>query len=203
MEFSLNTGFSTASSANGREVPETSIMWIPTPKTGIERMSQRRTGFEVYFKQRRNEPSISEDVLAKSKFANMCYDYNVIGIDDICSIRPQFEIIGDLLSMCKNEAACIIRKNSSEQLTLSEVFINEKKVTLSKPLPLTLQFENEHKIVSNDDFGLFAISDSPEQALQEIQEEFSDLWEEYVTCPEEDLTEGAKRLKAKLQSVIE
>lgn len=203
MLFSLNTGFSTASSANGQEVPETSIMWRPQSKTEIERMSGCRTRFEGYYKKSGNEISLSEGVWTESESANLLYDYeNIIG-SCVSSFKPQLEIIGDILNMCKNEAACIIRKNSSEQLTLSEVFINGKRVTLDKPLLLNLLFENEHKIVSYDDLGLLAISDSIKQALDEIQEEFSDLWKEYVSCPEDELTEGAKRLRAKLQSVIE
>ncbi|CAG0975720.1 MAG: hypothetical protein OIN86_07955 [Candidatus Methanoperedens sp.] len=94
-------------------------------------------------------------------------------------------------------------KNQPEQFPLSEFFINRKRVTLSKPLLLDIQLEDKRYIVSYNDLGLLAISSSRKQALQEIQEEFSELWEEYVICPENELTEGAKRLKAKLKGLVE
>ncbi len=93
-------------------------------------------------------------------------------------------------------------KNQSEQFLLSEFFINKKRVTLSKPLLLDIQLEDNQYFVSYNDLGLLAINSSRKQALQDIQEEFSELWDEYVICPENELTEGAKRLKAKLKGLV-
>jgi len=94
-------------------------------------------------------------------------------------------------------------ENPLRRLSISEVFINERKVKLSEPLSMKIQFEDQHYILSHDDLGLLAISRMLDNAVNEIQEEFSELWNEYVTCPEEELTEDAKALRAKLIGLVE
>lgn len=94
-------------------------------------------------------------------------------------------------------------ENPLRRLPISEVLINETKAKLSEPFSLNIQFENQHYIVSHADLGLLAVSGSLDKAVTEIQEEFSELWEEYVTCSEEELTEDAKALRAKLKGLIE
>ncbi len=94
-------------------------------------------------------------------------------------------------------------ENTLKQLSISEVFIDEMKAKLLEPLSLNIQFENQNYIVSNDDLGLLATSGSLDTAIHELQEEFSILWKDYVTCPEEELTEDAKEFRAKLKGLIE
>jgi hypothetical protein len=94
-------------------------------------------------------------------------------------------------------------ENPLSRLSISEVFINERKVKLSEPLSVNIQFEDQHYILSQDDLGLLAISGILDNAVNEIKEEFSELWIEYVTCPEEELTEDAKALRAKLIGLVE
>lgn len=94
-------------------------------------------------------------------------------------------------------------KNPLRRLSISEVFINDRKVKLSEPLSIKIQFEDQHYILSHDDLGLLAISGMLDNAVNEIQEEFSELWNEYVTCPEEELTEDAKALRAKLMGLVD
>ncbi len=94
------------------------------------------------------------------------------------------------------------QQNPLRRLSILEVLVNEKKVKLSEPLSLNIQFENQHYIASHDDLGLLAISGSLDKAISELQEEFSELWKEYVTCPEGELTEDAKALRAKLKGLI-
>lgn len=94
-------------------------------------------------------------------------------------------------------------ENPLSRLSISEVFINERKVKLSEPLSVKIQFEDQQYILSDDDLGLLAISGKLDNAVNEIQEEFSELWNEYVTCPEEELTEDAIALRAKLIRLVE
>jgi hypothetical protein len=97
----------------------------------------------------------------------------------------------------------ISHENPLSRLSISEVFINERKVKLSEPLSVNIQFEDQHYILSQDDLGLLAISGILDNAVNEIKEEFSELWIEYVTYPEEELTEDAKALRAKLIGLVE
>jgi hypothetical protein len=45
-------------------------------------------------------------------------------------------------------------KNPLSRLSISEVFINERRVKLSEPLLIKIQFEDQHNILSYDDLGL-------------------------------------------------
>lgn len=94
-------------------------------------------------------------------------------------------------------------ENRLRRLSIPEALINETKVKFSEPLLMNIQFENQHYIFSHDDLGLLSVSSSLDRAISEIQEEFSELWEEYVTCPEEELTEDAKEFRAKLKGLVE
>ena len=74
---------------------------------------------------------------------------------------------------------------------------------LKEPIPIDISFEDDQYIVSNDVFGLLVVAPSLEKATKEIQEELSDLWNDYVNCPDEELTNGAKRFKAKLKGLVD
>ena len=95
----------------------------------------------------------------------------------------------------------------SERLMLDEISFKDKKVKLSKPLEVNIDIEEGIRydiyILSNEELKLLAIQKSLNDASIEIQEEFYELWEEYVDCPENELTIGAIDFKKKLMSYIE
>lgn len=218
--YSLSRIPSTGVSFDATIVPETSTVW-EYPSTIKKDQIGMCEGFEGYFRTSKNATAISKETsirLLSRFYGNAGCGFNDVSVNIFAP--HNIGIFGDIVSLCGDDTACILPteeivkklfsdiykltpRNSSKQLALSEVFINEKKAVLHKPLLLNIQLEDKHYILSQDELGLLAISSSPKQALKEIQEEFSDLWKEYVTCPEEELTEGAKRLRAKLQSVVE
>ena len=85
---------------------------------------------------------------------------------------------------------------------ISEVFIKNDKIKLSKIINLKVQFENGQFIVSYKDLGLLAVNDILDRAIQEIKKEFSFLWDSYVLCPEEELTKSGIIFKNKLKKYI-
>lgn len=89
---------------------------------------------------------------------------------------------------------------------LDEISFKDKKVRLSKPLLLDIDVEEGIRydiyILSNDELKLLAMQKSLDKASKEIQEEFVELWENYVEYPEEELTKGAIELKKKLMSYL-
>jgi predicted RNase H-like HicB family nuclease len=80
-----------------------------------------------------------------------------------------------------------------------EVKTNYVKFFEQGILDVNIRLEGNDYIASNDDLGLLAVGKSLDDAVDEIKEEFCDLWKEYVDCPDEELTEDAKELRAKLR----
>lgn len=101
----------------------------------------------------------------------------------------------------KNPPMLPISDNSLRTKTISDVLINGNKIKLLEPIQLNVEFVNQRYILYNEDLKLSAISNYLEMAVSEIKEEFSFLWDNYVKCPEEELTEGGKRLRNKLMRI--
>jgi hypothetical protein len=85
---------------------------------------------------------------------------------------------------------------------LNDVFIKNNKVKLSRTAYLIVQFENKQFIVSYNDLGLLAVSDSLDSAMEDIKMQFSGLWDDYVTSPEEELARSGISFKNKLMSYV-
>ena len=96
---------------------------------------------------------------------------------------------------------------TSERLILDEISFKDNMVKLSKPLVLDIDIEEGISyniyILSNEELKLLAMQKSLDNASTEIQEEFYELWEDYVKCPEDKLTKSAIEFKKKLMSYIE
>lgn len=101
----------------------------------------------------------------------------------------------------KNQPILSISDNSLRTKTIRDVFINGNKIKLLEPIQLNVEFVNQRYILYNEDLKLSAISNYLEMAVNEIKEEFSFLWNNYVKCPEEELTESGKRLRNKLMRI--
>ena len=87
-------------------------------------------------------------------------------------------------------------------IPLEDIFIKNDKVKLSKTMPLIVQFEDGQFIVSYNDLGLLTASNSLDSAIEEIQMEFSGLWDDYVTSPEEELSRSGIVFKNKLMEYV-
>lgn len=94
-----------------------------------------------------------------------------------------------------------------KKLMLNEIFFDDKKIKLSKPLEVSIDLEEGLRydiyILSNEDLKLLAIQKSLDDASIEIQEEFYELLEDYTECPEDELTKDAIKFKKKLMSYVE
>lgn len=90
-----------------------------------------------------------------------------------------------------------------DNLTIKNFKKDSIEKHLKEAIPINVAFENEQYILSNDEFGLLVVEQSMELAFKEAQEELAVLVEEYVDIPEDDLTEGAKKFRNKLVSLLE
>ncbi len=196
--YTLNKSFSTANSNYNMGVPETSALWEP-----LSKQSGCRSTFEGYIKKSKNVTSISKE--PSMRFVYPYYDDIAYADNFFCTggIAQMMGIVGEMRGLCEDNPACTVETGLPREIPLAEVFINKTKAKLTEPLLLNILFEKQNYIVSHDDLGLLAVSDTLDKAIREIQEEFSLLWKDYVTCPEDELTEGAKRFRVKLVGLIE
>ena len=66
---------------------------------------------------------------------------------------------------------------------------------------IDVDFEDDYYIASNDDIGLLAARPKMTQVVDEIKDELSVLWQEYVAVDENELTASGKDLRKKLISI--
>lgn len=114
-------------------------------------------------------------------------------------------IIEDRIKNIEKNIERVVEMSGYEQyliIPIDEVFINDKKVRISKEISLIVQFENGQYIVSYNNLGLLAANESLDGAIEDIQKEFSGLWEDYVLSSEEELTIDGITFKNKLMEYI-
>ncbi len=77
-----------------------------------------------------------------------------------------------------------------------------KMIKLKKPLQLSVDYKDNICEVSNEETGLFAISDSFDKAIDIISEKFETLYGIYVEDNSMELTKDALKLRKKLIDYI-
>lgn len=90
-----------------------------------------------------------------------------------------------------------------DNLTIRSFKKDSVEKQLKEAIPISVIFENEQYILSNDEFGILVVEQNMELAFKEAQEELAVLVAEYVDAPEEDLTEGAKKFRNRLINLVE
>ena len=90
-----------------------------------------------------------------------------------------------------------------DNLTIKNYKKDSVEKQLKEAIPINIAFENEQYILSNDEFGLLVVEQNMESAFKEAQEELAILVAEYVDAPEDELTEGARKFRSKLVSLLE
>jgi len=132
-----------------------------------------------------------------------------------CKYRPEMEKtvitnVGNLVSVIGR-----LKDNRSIELTsdsaiekiphfpLMQVTIKGRQIPLSQPIFLEIQYEDDEYIVSNDVFHLLVTSQSLKDALKSIDEEFAELWNEYVEFDPKTLTKDAVEFRAKIISLLD
>lgn len=121
------------------------------------------------------------------------------------SVIEEISVIKDRIKNVENNVEHIVKTSGYEQyliVPINDVFIKDKKIKLSKEMSLIIQFENGQYIVSYNNLGLLAVNDSLDDAINEIQIDFSGLWDDYVLCPEEELAIDGIIFKNKLKEYI-
>ena len=131
-----------------------------------------------------------------------------------CKYTPELEksiknYVGNVVSivgqMKESNKIEISSEKAIEQiphLPLREINFKNHHVILAEPLDLDILFEGDEYILSNDSFHLLATSSSLKSGIQEIEEELSSLWKEYVDVDPGTLTKDAIEFRLKLKSLI-
>lgn len=170
----------------------------------------KKDNIQIYDQKRDFDPNISTDTSTGSQgiiveYAKTTYVHPVITSQELWELNEKISIIGERIDNIENDIKYIKKTSGYEQylvVSINDVFIKDKKVRLSKDISLIVQFENGQYIVSYNNLGLLAVNDSLDGAIDEIQKEFSGLWDDYVLCLEEELTMDGLKFKNKLKEYV-
>ncbi|MBT8508525.1 hypothetical protein AZH53_08920 [Methanomicrobiaceae archaeon CYW5] len=117
--------------------------------------------------------------------------------------------ISGMIEQEKNKSSIELSEKSALQLidslSLTEVDFGEGNIKKFKhPLEILVDYEDESDsyIITNEEFKLLAVASNLKQGMEEINDEFKILYEEYVNEDPSNLTEGAKKLRKQLLEII-
>ncbi|ACL16267.1 hypothetical protein [Methanosphaerula palustris] len=129
-----------------------------------------------------------------------------------CTYTPELEksmkhyvgtMVGIIGQMKKNNGIEISSEKAIEQiphLPLQEINFKNSRIHLKEPIILDVQYDLDEYILSNEPFHLLATSSSLKLGIQEIEEELTELWNDYVEVDADTLTQDAFEFRLMLKS---
>lgn len=99
----------------------------------------------------------------------------------------------------------LYRENFLEEikkLPLEQINIKGKSLDLKEPILLSVSYEDDRYLVSNDKFHLRGSGSSLKAAIEDIKEEIEILWDDYVEAGLDDLSEDALDFRKELISAF-
>jgi len=106
-----------------------------------------------------------------------------------------------LLSHEQNDGISMM-KTADQVIILDRIRINGRLHRLNRELPITVGHESDQLTLSNEEFGLLVSAPTLEEGIAGISEEFSTLWEVYVSENPANLARDALRLRSHLESLV-
>ncbi len=85
---------------------------------------------------------------------------------------------------------------------LSTIRGEKISIELNKPLVIEPVFENQEVVLYYDDFNIIAAGQNRDEAVQEFEQDFLWLWQEYVLADDELLSADAITMKLALQDMV-
>lgn len=82
-----------------------------------------------------------------------------------------------------------------KQVTVGD---DKKIIRLSTPLEFHVDSSAGLYVITHEDLGLMAADKIFKNVVEEIKEEISELWKDFVDRPESELSEKSKEFKTKL-----
>ena len=132
----------------------------------------------------------------------------------LCKYHPEMEktvignignivsIIGQLKDKSKIEIASEKAIEQIQHITLSKINFRDQVRSLKVPLIFNVQYEDDQYIIANDLLHLLVTSPSLKEAVRDIEEEFAELWKEYVEVNPGTLTKDAIEFRSKLKALF-
>ena len=78
----------------------------------------------------------------------------------------------------------------------------ERRFVLQHEIACAVTMEGNLWVVAYEPLHIYASGENREEALQEFAEEFASLWDVYASVPDDQLTQDAVLLKAKLRALV-
>jgi len=97
-----------------------------------------------------------------------------------------------------------IQAGKERSIWISDFDYGGQRLSFREPLAMEiLKDENGDFVVHSEELGLHGVGGSLEEAIFAAKGHLSGLWEVYVDCPEEELSEEALELREKLKDIVE
>lgn len=126
------------------------------------------------------------------------------GVKDLLSQMKEHprETYSDVIERLVNERATDTHDRSLFHIPLFHVRIHDTIHTLSDPIELSCERDDEDFILYNHEFHLLATAPNLHDALVEITDEFEENWKDYVEQDIHKLSSGAQMFRQKLISLM-
>ena len=87
-------------------------------------------------------------------------------------------------------------------LLFDRMLRSDRVVPLARPLPVEVAVEEGHYVLTNDEFGLFVVAPSMDEAIRGCHDQLALLFRAYVDVNSDELAGDAKELRSRLLSLL-
>ena len=128
----------------------------------------------------------------------------------IDNLRGLIQVRGKIQLNDRDEPDRIVESYAVTEINLEPLKLfqaSAKGTTIKFTHPLKFEFtfdeEEQEACLWNENLNIYAVGSTREKAILEIEEDIIWLWKEYVTTPNNELSDDACELKLKLEEIFE
>ena len=90
-----------------------------------------------------------------------------------------------------------------EIITFNKICYGKHLVKLKLSIRIEAELSTEGWILYHEELGILAVAPTIDECIDEFQEYFYVLWEEYINKSDDELTVGGQALKYELLDIVE
>ena len=94
-------------------------------------------------------------------------------------------------------------RTGREIISFNKICYGKHLFKLKLPIRVEAELSTEGWILYHEELRILAVAPTIDECIDEFQEYFYVLWEEYVNKSDDELTDGGQALKYKLLDIVE
>lgn len=87
-------------------------------------------------------------------------------------------------------------------ITVPRIFSDKAELRLFEPITVSIDYEDDNWIMEYEDLGIISTAPEYDECLKEFHKDFFFVWKEYGLADDGTLSEGAKKVKEDILSVV-